>query len=72
MKSVTITFVGYRSDDVAKKFYTWVVDGGLEDSIIDNLSDNEVNVQGIMDINNDSLSIAIESKEQLTTNDIDG
>jgi hypothetical protein len=63
MKSVTITFLGHRSDDVAERFYTWVVDGGLEDSIIDTLSNDGVEVQGILDINNDSLSLAIVSTE---------
>ena len=63
MKNVTVTFVGHRSDEVAQKFYTWIVDGGLEDSIIDLLSDDEISVEGIMDINNESLAIAIESKE---------
>jgi hypothetical protein len=63
MKSVTITFVGHRSEEVAERFYTWVVDGGLEDSIIDTLSDDEIDVQGILDINNDSLSLAIVSTE---------
>jgi|GEM_PF-856587 len=63
MRNVTITFIGHRSDEVAERFYTWVVDGGLEDSIIDNLSDKEIEVQGILDISNDSLSIAIVSTE---------
>jgi hypothetical protein len=63
MKSVTITFLGHRSDEVAERFFTWVVDGGLEDSIIDTLSNDEVDVQGIIDINNDALSIAIVSSE---------
>lgn len=63
MKNVTITFVGHRSDEVAQRFYTWVVDGGLEDSIIDNFSDEDIDVQGIVDMDNDSLSIAIASQE---------
>ena len=63
MQNVTITFVGHRSNEIAQRFYTWIVDGGLEDGIIENLSDDEIDVQGILDINNKSLSIAIESKE---------
>lgn len=63
MKKVTLTFVGFRSDEIAEKFYTWVVDGGLEDSIIDTLSDDEVSVEGITDFNNSTLDVAIESKE---------
>lgn len=62
MKSVTLTFVGDRSDEVAKKFYTWVVDGGLEDQIIDTLSEDGIAVTGIIDHDNSQLSIAIGSK----------
>lgn len=61
MKNVTLTFVGDASDKIAQKFYTWVVDGGLEDTIIETLSSEEIEVNGIKDSNNDSLSIAIES-----------
>lgn len=64
MKTVAITFVGYQSDEIAQKFYTWIVDGGLEDSIISELSDDQVKVGGIVDFSNESLSIAIESKSQ--------
>ncbi len=32
VKKVTLTFVGFNSDEVAQRFYTWAVDGGLEDS----------------------------------------
>ena len=63
MKKVTLTFVGFQSDEVAQAFYTWVVDGGLEDGIIDTLSNSKVEVEGITDFNNESLDIAIGSKE---------
>lgn len=63
MKTVSITFLGHHSDEVARKFYDWVVDGGLEDSIIDTLSDDSVEVDGIVDIDTGTLSIAIESFE---------
>jgi hypothetical protein len=64
MKTVKFTFVGDNSDAVAQAFYTWVVDGGLEDQIIDELdrlTDGKTSVEGIMDFNNDSLDIAIRS-----------
>ncbi|MCI5208277.1 MAG: hypothetical protein D3910_05675 [Candidatus Electrothrix sp. ATG2] len=64
MKKVTLTFVGFNSDEVAQRFYAWVVDGGLEDSIIDTLSHDGVEVSGIKDFNNDTLDIAIESREE--------
>lgn len=61
MRKVTLTFVGHQSDAVAQKFYTWLVDGGLEDSVIETLSDDAVEVTGIADINNDTLDVAIQS-----------
>lgn len=65
MKKVTLTFVGFHSNEIAQKFYTWLVDEGLEDGLIDTLSDSTVAVDGITDFNNDSLDIAISSKAAL-------
>lgn len=65
MRKVTLTFVGDGSDDVAQAFYTWFVDGGLEDQAIEVLTNNtpaNIDVLGLMDINNETLDIAIESK----------
>lgn len=62
MKKVTLTFVGFQSDKVAQSFYNWIVDGGLEDGIIDELSNSEIEVEGISDFNNETLDIAISSK----------
>ncbi|MCI5150866.1 MAG: hypothetical protein D3916_16035 [Candidatus Electrothrix sp. MAN1_4] len=64
MKKVTLTFVGFKSDEVAKRFYTWAIDGGLEDGIIDTLSHDGIEISGIKDFNNDTLDIAIESHEE--------
>lgn len=61
MKNVTLTFVGDGSDEIAQKFYIWMLNGGLEDVMIQNLSDDNINVEGITDFNNESLSIAIKS-----------
>lgn len=36
--SVTLIFNGLKSGDMAKKFFTYLVDGGLEDTLIENLS----------------------------------
>jgi hypothetical protein len=63
MKKVTLTFIGVESDSVAEKFYSWVIDGGLEDGIIDTLSGGGISVEGIADFNNETLDIAISSKE---------
>lgn len=65
MKTVTFTFVGDGSDEVAQAFYTWVVDGGMEDQLIDGLTEltaKNIDVDGIMDFNNDTLDIAFKSQ----------
>ena len=64
MRIVTFTFVGGNSDAVAQAFYTWVVDGGLEDQLVDELNrltDDKTNVEGVLDFNNDTLNVAISS-----------
>lgn len=60
MKRVTFTFVGDNSDEIAQKFYTWVIDGGLSYTITDNLSDAEIDVD-LMDFDNDTFDIAFQS-----------
>ncbi|SMP11492.1 hypothetical protein [Shimia sagamensis] len=65
MRKVTFTFVGHGSDEAAQAFYIYFVDGGLEDQVIDVLTENtpaNIEVEGVMDINNDTLDIAIQSK----------
>lgn len=37
-KTVSLVFNGVKSGDMAKKFFTYLVDGGLEDILIENLS----------------------------------
>ncbi len=73
MRKVTLTFLGGGADEVARKFFTWIVDGGLEDSIIDTLSDERIEVHGILDFNNDSLDIAINSsvKDEVTRDNVE-
>ena len=63
MKKVEISFSGFKNDVVAQRFYTWVVDGGLEDVIIDTLSDNSISVEGVSDFDNEKLKITISSEE---------
>lgn len=65
MKTVQFTFVGDQSDLVANTFYTWAVDGGLEQALIDELTrltPENIEVEGIFDFNNEELTIAINSK----------
>ena len=40
MKKVTFEFVGQDAEEMAQKFYTWFVDGGLEDQWIVNTFSN--------------------------------
>ncbi|TOK36167.1 hypothetical protein CGI20_17585 [Vibrio parahaemolyticus] len=59
MKKVTLTFVGEGSERIADKFYSWLSDGGLEDSLIETLSDREVSVVGISDMDNETRDVVI-------------
>ncbi len=59
MKSVTLTFVGQDSDEMAQKFYTWFVDGGLEDQVIDTLSEMGPSNVDLIEINNERLDIIL-------------
>lgn len=59
MKKVTFTFVGQDSEIMAEKFYTWYVDGGLEDLVVDTLSENgPANVETV-EIDNNNLEIVL-------------
>ncbi|WP_181027912.1 hypothetical protein [Vibrio jasicida] len=62
MKKVTLTFVGEGSDRIAEKFYVWMTDGGLEDSMIENLSDREISVVGISDMDNETRDVVINTE----------
>lgn len=57
MKKVTLTFVGQDSDIMAQKFYTWFVDGGLEDQVIDTLSEMGPSNVDLIEIDNESLDL---------------
>ena len=66
MKTVQFTFVGDGSDMAAQALYTWVVDGGLEDQLIDRLNEltpGNIEVDGITDSNNEDLVITIRSRK---------
>lgn len=62
MKTVTFTFVGQDSDEMAQKFYTYVVDGGLEDQIVDTLTEQGPSEVEMIEINNDELNIVMGCK----------
>ena len=61
MKKVTLNFIGDRSEEVAEKFFSWLIDGGLEDVLIEGLSDDQVEVDGVIDIDNQNLEAVIAS-----------
>jgi len=61
MKKVTLNFIGDRSEQVAEKFFSWLIDGGLEDTLIEGLSDETVEVDGVIDFDNQNLEAVIAS-----------
>lgn len=62
MKTVSITFAGPKSDVLAKRFYTYMVDGGLEDQVIEALSGNGATLE-ISDCDNEDLAILFQCRE---------
>ena len=61
MKTVQITFAGSKSDAMAKKFFSYLVDGGLEDQLIDVLSGNGTTLE-ISDSNTDDLAVLFQCR----------
>lgn len=59
MKKVTFTFVGQESDKMAQELYTWFVDGGLENQIVDTLSDKGPSNVEVTEINNEDLGVIL-------------
>ena len=62
MKTVQITFAGPKSDAMAKKFFSYLVDGGLEDQLIEQLSGKDMTLQ-ISDCNNEDLAVLFQTLE---------
>jgi len=65
MKTVQITFAGPKSDALAKKFFSYLVDGGLEDQLIEQLSGNGATLE-ISDCSTDDLAVLFQCKEKET------
>lgn len=57
MKNVTFKFVGQDSDEMAQQFYTWFIDGGLEDQVMDTLSEMGPSDVEVIEFDNDTLDI---------------
>lgn len=62
MKTVHIEFAGPKSKKIAKRFYAYLVDGGLEDQLIEKLSDEGVTLE-ISDCSNDDLAVLFQCRE---------
>lgn len=58
-KSVTLVFNGVKSGEMAKKFFTYLVDGGLEDILIENLSGQGITL-GISGCDKKKLTVSFE------------
>ncbi len=59
MQKVTFTFAGQESAEMAQKFYTWFVDGGLEDQVIDTLTEMGPSRVDVIEIDNDNFEIVL-------------
>jgi hypothetical protein len=71
MKTVKIQFYGNNSDEFAQKFYTFLLDGGLEDYIIDNISDQDSSLE-IEDFDNEKMKVifkCFENSKEVTKNE---
>lgn len=56
MSHVTLSFEGDDADAMAERFYVWLVDGGLEDEVVDTLS-TETQQVSIDHFDNDARSV---------------
>ena len=62
MKTVSITFAGPKSDAMAKRFYSYLVDGGLEDQLIEALSEKGATLE-ISDCDTAGLAVLFQCQE---------
>jgi hypothetical protein len=72
MRKVTLNFIGDRSENMAEAFYTWLLDGGLEDTLIEGLSTEDVELDGVIDFDNQNLEVVLASylvEDPLNEND---
>ncbi len=62
MKTVRIEFAGPKSEEMARRFYAYLVDGGLEDQLIQELSGDGATLE-IGDCNTDDLAVLFQCRE---------
>jgi len=58
-KTVSLTFNGVKAGEMAKKFFSYLVDGGLEDILIENLSGPGM-ILGISGFDKKKLTVSFE------------
>ncbi len=63
MKTVRIDFAGPKSEEMARRFYAYLVDGGLEDQVIQEISSDDTTLE-IGDCNNDDLAVLFQCREK--------
>ena len=56
---MSFTSVGQDSEQMAQQLYTWVIDGGLEDQLVDGLSEMGPSDVEIIEIDNENLDIVL-------------
>ncbi len=62
-QSVSLLFSGVKAKEMAKRFYTYLVDGGLEDQLIQNLSGKGLTLE-ISDCDNKSLTVHFQCSKE--------
>jgi len=62
MKTVRIDFAEPKSEDMARRFFSYLVDGGLEDQLIEALSEKGVTLE-INDSNATDLAVLFQCRE---------
>jgi hypothetical protein len=58
-KAVSLIFNGVKSGEMAKKFFSYLVDGGLEDILIENLAGDGI-ILGISGCDKKKLTVSFE------------
>lgn len=65
MKTVRVEFAGPKSEEMAKRFFSYLVDGSLEDQLIQALSEKGTTLE-ISDSNTDDLAVLFQCREATT------
>ena len=63
MKTVQLTFTGPKSDELARRFFHYLVDGGLEDQVIQGVSGKGATLE-ISDCNIEDLAVHFQCREE--------